>query len=84
MTPSLNMIERFRRMASLLHSDYFLSPKLKEHFSGTRFSSNSDVKAAASKNWLNGQGRDFFHDGLNKLVMRSEKCLNRFGDYAEK
>ncbi|GBN89948.1 hypothetical protein AVEN_200418-1 [Araneus ventricosus] len=31
-------------------------------------------------NWLNGQGRDFCQAGLNKLVLSSEKCLNRFGD----
>ncbi|GBN30069.1 hypothetical protein AVEN_254793-1 [Araneus ventricosus] len=28
-------------------SDYFLSPKFKEHLSGTSFSSDSDVKTAA-------------------------------------
>ncbi|GBN53076.1 hypothetical protein AVEN_181373-1, partial [Araneus ventricosus] len=40
-------------MASRWPSDYFLSTKLKEHLSGTRFSSESDVKTA-TKNWLNG------------------------------
>ncbi|GBM35639.1 hypothetical protein AVEN_131913-1 [Araneus ventricosus] len=29
-----------------------------KHLSGTRFSSESDVKTAA-QNWFNGQGRDF-------------------------
>lgn len=67
----------------LAPSDYCLFPKLKEHLSGTRFSSDSDVKTAA-ENWLNGQGRDFYQAGLNKLVLRSDKCLNRFGDYVEK
>ncbi|GBL74527.1 hypothetical protein AVEN_235455-1 [Araneus ventricosus] len=57
--------------------------KLKEHLSGIRFSSDSDVETAA-ENWLNGQGRDFYHAGLNKLVLRSDKRLNRFGDYEEK
>ncbi|GBN92122.1 hypothetical protein AVEN_80942-1 [Araneus ventricosus] len=33
--------------------DYFLFPKFKEHLSGTRFSSESDVKTVA-ENWLNG------------------------------
>ncbi|GBM30348.1 hypothetical protein AVEN_230394-1 [Araneus ventricosus] len=32
---------------NLAPSDYLLFPKLKEHFSGTSFSSNSDVKKAA-------------------------------------
>ncbi|GBO27355.1 hypothetical protein AVEN_122964-1 [Araneus ventricosus] len=83
MTPSLNMPGRLRRMASLWTSDYFLFPKLKEYLSGTRFSSDSDVKIA-DENWLNGQGRDLYQAGLNKLVLHSDNCLNRFGDYVEK
>ncbi|GBO19590.1 hypothetical protein AVEN_134987-1 [Araneus ventricosus] len=55
-----------RRMASRWRSDYFLLSKLKEHLSGTKFSSDSDVKTAA-ENWLNGQGRDFYQAGLNKF-----------------
>ncbi|GBM85035.1 hypothetical protein AVEN_248967-1 [Araneus ventricosus] len=37
--------------------------------SGTSFSSNSDVKTAAD-NWLNGEGRDFYQVGLNKLAFK--------------
>ncbi|GBN42174.1 hypothetical protein AVEN_37355-1 [Araneus ventricosus] len=54
-----------------------------KHLFGTIFSSNSDVKTAAEK-WLNRQGRDFYQAGFNKLVLRSDKCLNRVGDYVEK
>ncbi|GBO07493.1 hypothetical protein AVEN_214242-1 [Araneus ventricosus] len=54
-----------------------------KHPSGTMFSSNSDVKTAV-ESWLSGHGRDFYQAGLNKLVLRSDKCLNRFGDYVEK
>ncbi|GBM03271.1 hypothetical protein AVEN_142558-1 [Araneus ventricosus] len=54
-----------------------------KHLFGRRFSSSSDVKIAA-KNWLNGRGRDFYQAGVNKLVLRSDKCLNGFGDYVEK
>ncbi|GBM06511.1 hypothetical protein AVEN_150351-1 [Araneus ventricosus] len=54
-----------------------------KHLSGPRFSSSSDVKTSA-ENWLNGQGRDFYQSGLNKLVLSSDKCLNVFGDYVEK
>ncbi|GBL85698.1 hypothetical protein AVEN_189983-1, partial [Araneus ventricosus] len=53
-----------------------------KHLSGTRFSSNSDMKTAA-ENWLNGQGRDFYQAMLSKLVLRLDKGLNRFGDYME-
>ncbi|GBO34882.1 hypothetical protein AVEN_78470-1, partial [Araneus ventricosus] len=45
---------RLRRMASRWPSDHFLFPKLKEHLSGIRFSSESDVKTVAV-NWLDGQ-----------------------------
>jgi hypothetical protein len=27
---------------------------------------------------------NFFADGIDKLVSRYDKCLNRFGDYVEK
>ncbi|GBL85738.1 hypothetical protein AVEN_107222-1 [Araneus ventricosus] len=47
-----------------------------------KISSNSDVKTAAD-NWLNGQGRDFYKAGLNKLVLLSDKCLNTLCDYVE-
>ncbi|GBM12971.1 hypothetical protein AVEN_227431-1 [Araneus ventricosus] len=60
----------------------FLFAKLKENISRTKFLSNSDVKTAA-ENRLNGRRRDFCQAGLNKLVLRSDKCLNRFGDYVE-
>ncbi|GBO12292.1 hypothetical protein AVEN_176232-1 [Araneus ventricosus] len=64
MTPSLNMPGYLRRMASRWSSDYFLFLKLKELLFGTGFSSDSDVKTDA-ENWLNVQGRDFYHPGLN-------------------
>ncbi|GBN24038.1 hypothetical protein AVEN_242398-1 [Araneus ventricosus] len=42
-----------------------LAPNLgSTHLSGTRFSSNSDVKTAA-ENWINGQGRDLYPAVLN-------------------
>ncbi|GBN70265.1 hypothetical protein AVEN_244225-1 [Araneus ventricosus] len=53
-TSSLNMPGRLRRVTSKWPSDYFLFPKLKEHLSGTRISSENDVETVA-ENWLNGQ-----------------------------
>ncbi|GFT70166.1 uncharacterized protein TNCV_3456311 [Trichonephila clavipes] len=58
-------------------------PRLKEPLSGRRFSSDSAVKTSA-ETWLNEQGPDFYQDGLSKLVLRSDKCLIRLGDYVEK
>ncbi|GBN45370.1 hypothetical protein AVEN_85024-1 [Araneus ventricosus] len=68
--------------SDLAPNDSFLFPKFKEHLAGTRFSSDTDVKTAA-ENCLNGQGRDFYQAGLNKLVLRSDKYLNRFVDNVE-
>ncbi|GBM02321.1 hypothetical protein AVEN_138444-1 [Araneus ventricosus] len=45
-------------------------------------SSDSDMKTAA-ENCFNGQRPDFYQAGLNKFVRRSDKSLNRFGDYVE-
>ncbi|GBO40500.1 hypothetical protein AVEN_84302-1 [Araneus ventricosus] len=61
-----------------------LAPNLgSKHLTGTRFSSESDVRTVV-ENWLNGQGRDFYSAGLNNFALRSDKCLNRFGDHVEK
>ncbi|GBM34262.1 hypothetical protein AVEN_60598-1 [Araneus ventricosus] len=54
-----------------------------KHLFGTKFPSESDLKTLV-ENWLNGQGRDFSRGGLNKSVLRSDKCRNRFGDCVEK
>ncbi|GBO40838.1 hypothetical protein AVEN_254666-1 [Araneus ventricosus] len=52
------------------------APNLRsKHLSGTRFSSESDVKTALDRTC---------QAGLNKLVLRSDKYLNRFGDYVER
>ncbi|GBM24204.1 hypothetical protein AVEN_4955-1 [Araneus ventricosus] len=56
-----------------------LAPNLgSKHLSGTNLSSNSDVKTAAENFWS-----DFYRNELNKLVLRSDKCLNRFGYYVD-
>jgi hypothetical protein len=36
------------------------------------------------KKWLRAQDAFFFYEGLNKLMYRYDKCLNRLGDYVEK
>ncbi|GFT80569.1 uncharacterized protein TNCV_5122761 [Trichonephila clavipes] len=64
-------------------SDYFLFPRLKEHLSGKRFSSDSAVKTS-TEILLKGQGPDSYQDGLSKLVLRSDKSLNRLDDYVDK
>ena len=67
----------------LAPSDYFLFPALKRNLSETQFTSDDAVKTAAEK-WLNEQSPDYYQAVINKLVKRSDKCLNRFGDYVER
>ncbi|GBO40437.1 hypothetical protein AVEN_206507-1, partial [Araneus ventricosus] len=55
LTPSLDMPGRLRRITSRWPKNYFLFPKLKEHLSGTWFSSESDVKTVV-ENWPKEQG----------------------------
>ncbi|GFV87941.1 uncharacterized protein TNCV_782221 [Trichonephila clavipes] len=67
----------------LAPSDYFLFPRLEEHFSGRWFPSDSAVKTSAGT-WLNGLGAEFYEERLNKLVLRANKFQNRLVDYVEK
>ncbi|GBM86806.1 hypothetical protein AVEN_259961-1 [Araneus ventricosus] len=85
MTISILLAKLKNYFKSSSHPPYSpeLPPNLgSKRLSGTRFSSNSDVKTAA-ENLLNGQGRVSNEAWLNKLVLRSDKCLNGFGDYME-
>ncbi|GBN01541.1 hypothetical protein AVEN_109799-1 [Araneus ventricosus] len=51
-----------------------------KNLSAKRFSSDSDVKTDKD----DGHERDFYQSGLNKLVLRSDKRLDRFGDDVER
>ncbi|GBM31366.1 hypothetical protein AVEN_99589-1 [Araneus ventricosus] len=64
----------------LVPSDDLVFPQMKEYLSGTWFPSDDEVKAVA-KNLLNEKAYDFYHAVMNKLVHKSDKCLNRLGDY---
>ncbi|GBO01515.1 hypothetical protein AVEN_36110-1 [Araneus ventricosus] len=57
-----------------------LAPNLGlKHLSGKSFSSDSDVKTATEN-----CGRGFYQAVLNKLILHSDKCLNRFSYHVEK
>ena len=34
--------------------------------------------------WFTGQAADFYDSGIQKLVLRLNKCLDNAGDYVEK
>jgi hypothetical protein len=36
------------------------------------------------KMWLSSMAVDFFDTGIQKPILRYEKCLNSVGDYVEK
>jgi len=67
----------------LAPSDYHLFGPLKDGLRGRRFTSDEEVQDAVHK-WLRDQPRAFFSDGINKLVHRWEKCIEKEGDYIEK
>jgi hypothetical protein len=55
----------------------------RQHLEGRRFHKNEDVKMAAGE-WLLMQKPNFYHKRIFKDIQRWDKCINVFGDYAEK
>jgi hypothetical protein len=47
------------------------------------FTSDDEVKQAVTS-WIKQRTPEFFGDGMRKLVLRWEKCIERQGDYVEK
>ena len=56
---------------------------LKKDLKGTHFTSDDEVKQAVAS-WIKQRTPEFFIDGMRKLVLRCEKCIERQGDYVEK
>ena len=67
----------------LAPSDFHLFGPLKEELRGRHFSSDQEVKDAVHQ-WLSSQPKSFFSEGINALVRRWTKCIERQGDYIEK
>jgi histone-lysine N-methyltransferase SETMAR len=67
----------------LAPSDFFLFPKLKEHLRGKKFSCDNDVMRVTNE-WLMGQEKEFFENGIRALEHRWSKCIDVQGDYVEK
>jgi transposase len=64
-------------------SDFHFFPYLKRDLKGTHFTSDDEVKQAVTS-WIKQRTTEFFIDGMCKLVLRWEKCIERQGIYAEK
>ena len=67
----------------LAPSDFHLFRELKAWLGGQRFATNNELQDAV-KTYLSSLAANFFAEGMEKLVSRYDKCLNRFGDYGEK
>ena len=63
--------------------DYHLFPKLKKEIEDRRFQNDEEVKEIV-ENFINGLGAEFYFTAFEKLVMRAEKYIEKFGDYVEK
>ncbi|GBM89515.1 hypothetical protein AVEN_15320-1 [Araneus ventricosus] len=65
-----------RRFMISSSSDYHFFLHLKKHLGGQRHEGDDDLKMAVLAN--------FYEDGIQKLVVRYDKCLNFGGNYIEK
>jgi hypothetical protein len=64
-------------------SDLHMFGTMKEALRGRRFSSDEEVIGAV-QNWLETIPKNFFYDGIKKLVKRWNRCVEVEGDYIEK
>ena len=67
----------------LAPSDYQLFGKLKDGLRGTHFPDDESLVTAA-KQWFKDAGGEFYRAGIQALVPRWRKAVQRNGDYAEK
>ncbi len=64
-------------------SDYHLFPALHRWLGGRRFNDDDAVNAAVHE-YFAKLDRNFFANGISKLIMQYEKCLSHMEAYAEK
>jgi transposase len=65
----------------LAASDFHFFPHLKRDLKWTHFTSD-EVKQVLTS-WIKQRTPEVFIDGMRKLVLRWEKCIERQGDYIE-
>jgi hypothetical protein len=66
----------------LTPSDFHLFGPLNDHLGGKRFRNNEVIHDV--QEWLHGQPKDFFLNGIRKLPDCWRKCIANQGDYVEK
>ena len=67
----------------LAPSDFHFFPHLKRDLKGTHFASDDELKQAVMS-WIEQRTPELFNDGMRKLVLCWEKCIERQGNYVEK
>ncbi|GFW28691.1 histone-lysine N-methyltransferase SETMAR [Trichonephila clavipes] len=67
----------------LAPSDFHLFRYLKEFLGGKRFDTAEEVKEEV-EDWLSLQAADVYDLGIQNLIERYDKCLNKYGKYVEK
>ncbi|GBN35142.1 hypothetical protein AVEN_185117-1 [Araneus ventricosus] len=67
----------------LVPSDFHLFRHLKHHVSGNHYNDDENVKTAVTS-WLSEQETSFYEEGIQNLVVRYDKCLNKLGSFVEK
>jgi histone-lysine N-methyltransferase SETMAR len=60
----------------LAHSDFHLFLHLKKHLAGPKFHEHEEVKNEVTT-WLHAQAAKFYDIGIQKLVPRLNKCLEK-------
>jgi hypothetical protein len=66
----------------LAPSNFHFFPHLKKDPKGTHFTSDDEMKQAVTSIKL--RTPEFFIDGMRKLVLRWEKCIEQQGNYVKK
>jgi hypothetical protein len=56
---------------------------LKKHLAGQKFHEDEEVKNEVTT-WLRAQAAEFYDIGIQNLLPRLNKCIDKDGDYVEK
>lgn len=57
--------------------------RIAQELDGRQFSNDNQVQTAVLS-WIQDQGAIVYRQAIERLVLRSDKCLQRLGDYVEK
>jgi histone-lysine N-methyltransferase SETMAR len=67
---------------NLASSDFHLFLHLEKHLAGQKFHEDEEVKNEVTT-WLFERAAQFYDIGIQNLVPRLNKCLDKGGDYVE-